>query len=242
MAHDEVPARTFPSNGPEYWKSVAILANLSLLDRAARVLLRFLSQLAREVRTKSRWRQAERGRAESRLIAYISEVERYRDVLAGRVRMSHRNINALLDLACRAAHALAAPGTFETVAPCIDQCHDLLLAGVARDIQDVTESLPFSLDEAADGQLVLSPRVGGIADRAPCRVTLRQMSVVVQRSKKSLEYLRDMGRLPQPVVKGPRGTAHQWLWSEVRPILEARYRRELPEVFPAEISASGSTI
>ena len=67
-----------------------------------------------------------------------------------------------------------------------------------------------------------------------CCVTLLQMASIVSKSKRTLERLRDNGELPTPTVKGGEGKADEWLWSDVRPILQEEYRRKLPEVFPSD--------
>lgn len=234
MSHDDVLGRTFPLDGPRYWECVTVLANLSRLEHAVRVLLRFLAQVARSAPGTSRRRLEDRCRAESLLLSYVSEVEGHLAAVADTVRLSRRNIGLVLAMARRTANAIPVPGMLETVAPLIEECHDVLLASVTRDISEVTDRLPYRLDESADGSLVLRQREHAPARDANGRVTLRQMSAIVECGKRTLERLRDMGRLPDPAVKGPKGTAHEWLWSEVRPILEAEYNRRLPEVFPAE--------
>jgi hypothetical protein len=234
MAHDEALSRTFPQDGPRYWECVTVLANLSHLEHAVRVLLRFLAQVARTATGTKPRRLEERCRAESLLMSYVSEVEKHLAALSDKVPLSGRNIGLVLAMARRTASALPMPGMLETVAPLIDECHDVLLTGVTRDISEVTDRLPYELDETAEGRLVLRERERHPAGDPNCRVTLRQMSAIVQCGKRTLERLRDTGRLPDPARKGPNGTAHEWLWSEVRPILEAEYNRKLPEVFPAE--------
>ena len=65
-------------------------------------------------------------------------------------------------------------------------------------------------------------------------VTLAQMAAIVNKSKRTLEWLKDDKMLPAPAVKGGNGRADEWLWSAVKPVLEAEYRRVLPDVFPAD--------
>ena len=67
-----------------------------------------------------------------------------------------------------------------------------------------------------------------------CYVTLLQMAGIVNKSKRTLERLRDNKKLPAPAVKGGAGRASEWQWSVVRPILERQYKRSMPEVFPAD--------
>ena len=67
-----------------------------------------------------------------------------------------------------------------------------------------------------------------------CHVTLLQMAAMVNKNKRTLERLRNDGKLPAPAVKGGEGKADEWLWSEVRPILQDEYNRQLAKVFPAD--------
>jgi hypothetical protein len=64
-------------------------------------------------------------------------------------------------------------------------------------------------------------------------VTLNQMAAMVNRSQRTLERLKTNGTLPPPDVEGGGGAQDEWLWDTVRPILSARFRRPLPEHFPA---------
>lgn len=73
--------------------------------------------------------------------------------------------------------------------------------------------------------------MGDGEDVAFC-VTLYQMAAIVSRSKSTLERFKK--NLPPPKVKGGNGRPDEWDWTEVRPVLEERYRRELPARFPAD--------
>lgn len=68
---------------------------------------------------------------------------------------------------------------------------------------------------------------------APQYVTLLMMGSIVGKGKRQLRRLYDDGELPPPDVEGGRGKAHEWRWDCVRPILEQRFSRKLPEVFPS---------
>lgn len=63
-------------------------------------------------------------------------------------------------------------------------------------------------------------------------VTLAQMAAIVSREKRTMRRLYDNGILPLPDRQGGKGKAHEWRWSNVRPVLEREYTRELPSVFP----------
>ncbi len=65
-------------------------------------------------------------------------------------------------------------------------------------------------------------------------VTLMQMAAIVNKSKRTLERLRDKRKLPAPAVKGGTGKADEWQWPVVRPILQDLFKRNLPERFPAD--------
>jgi len=73
-----------------------------------------------------------------------------------------------------------------------------------------------------------------LAAAIECHVTLSQMAAMVNRTKKTLERLRDNGKLSAPAVKGGTGRADEWRWSDVRPILQDEYNRQLPEIYPAD--------
>jgi hypothetical protein len=69
---------------------------------------------------------------------------------------------------------------------------------------------------------------------AQCHVTLLQMASIVNRSKRTLERIAAKPAFPLPAVEGCRGKPGEWLWRDVRPILEAEFGRNLPDVFPAD--------
>jgi hypothetical protein len=68
----------------------------------------------------------------------------------------------------------------------------------------------------------------------PQYVTLDQMAALVSRSKKTLERLkkRMSNPLPNAKVDGGGGKPDEWIWSEIRPWLEAEFSRKLPKLFP----------
>jgi hypothetical protein len=61
-------------------------------------------------------------------------------------------------------------------------------------------------------------------------VTLDQAAALVNRTKRTLEKLKK--QMPPPRVKGGGGKAAEWAWSELRPWLEEKFERPLPEVPP----------
>lgn len=85
----------------------------------------------------------------------------------------------------------------------------------------------------------LCERAGG---KAPdCHVTLQQMAAIVNKSKPTLErlrsshkLLRSSHKLPVADVKGGKGGSDEWLWSNVRPVLQREFKRSLPEQFPGD--------
>jgi hypothetical protein len=64
-----------------------------------------------------------------------------------------------------------------------------------------------------------------------CLVTLDQVAALVNRSKRSLEHYKSA--MPPPRVKGGPGQPDEWSWAELRPWLEEKFHRRLPERFPA---------
>jgi hypothetical protein len=82
------------------------------------------------------------------------------------------------------------------------------------------------------GERVASPDT---TDASPPQyVTLQQMSAIVNRSKRTLEKLknRKTNPLAHPDAEGGGGKPDEWIWSKVRPWLETEYGRKLPEQFP----------
>jgi hypothetical protein len=67
-----------------------------------------------------------------------------------------------------------------------------------------------------------------------CFVTMLQMAAMVNRGKRAIERLTATKAFPNPAVKGGGGKPNEWRWADVRPILENKYGRVLPEVFPAD--------
>ena len=67
-------------------------------------------------------------------------------------------------------------------------------------------------------------------------VTLDRLAAIVGRSKRTLEKLRTRkaNPLPDPDIDGGGGKPNEWVWSMIRPWLEAEYKRVLPEHFPAD--------
>lgn len=67
-------------------------------------------------------------------------------------------------------------------------------------------------------------------------VTLQQCAPMVNRSKRTLERwkMRDP-TFPTPDVIGTNGSSDEWKWSTIRPYLEKKASRVLPEVFPAHV-------
>jgi hypothetical protein len=55
------------------------------------------------------------------------------------------------------------------------------------------------------------------------------MAAMVNRKKRTLENVED---LPRPDVQGGGGRPSEWLWSKVRPWLEAKFKRSLPSRLP----------
>lgn len=78
---------------------------------------------------------------------------------------------------------------------------------------------------------------GRKADEPACdHVTLLQCAGMVNRSKRQLErWKTNDADFPTPDVLGEDGCADEWRWSAIRPYLEKKSKRTLPEVFPAHV-------
>jgi hypothetical protein len=64
-------------------------------------------------------------------------------------------------------------------------------------------------------------------------VTLDKMAALVNRSKKTLERYKSRGELPSPDVEGGGGRADEWIWRRIRPWLQQKFKRQLPERYPS---------
>jgi hypothetical protein len=64
-------------------------------------------------------------------------------------------------------------------------------------------------------------------------VTRDQIAALVQRNKDTVaDWFNDDRQAPTPAVEGGGGKRHEYLWHEVRPWLEKKTGRKLPERFP----------
>jgi hypothetical protein len=70
-------------------------------------------------------------------------------------------------------------------------------------------------------------------------VTLQQVAPIVNRSKRTLERLQKADEtFPIPDVEGGGGKSNEWSWAKLRPYLEEKYGRKLPDRFPAHVGWS----
>jgi hypothetical protein len=71
-----------------------------------------------------------------------------------------------------------------------------------------------------------------LSSELPRYVTLDQMAVVANRSKKTLERWLNRGKLPSPDVEGGGGFPHEWKWENVRAKLQEISGKEMPTHYP----------
>src|SRR5262249_24574311 len=64
-------------------------------------------------------------------------------------------------------------------------------------------------------------------------VTLSQAASIVHRHKRTLEYYKTKGVLPDPAVEGGGGKPHLYDWKVMRPWLDEHFGVKLPETFLA---------
>ena len=83
-----------------------------------------------------------------------------------------------------------------------------------------------ALDAEAASEDAITPVEGDYFDV----VTLDQIGAVVGRKGTSMR--RYKGDWPDPVLPGGGGKAEHWRWCDVRPWLENKYGRKLPERYP----------
>jgi hypothetical protein len=69
-------------------------------------------------------------------------------------------------------------------------------------------------------------------ERPDTYITLDQAAARVSRTKRTLEGYKNRG-LPAPAVRGGHGKPSEYLWSVMRPWLEATFGRQLPEDYPS---------
>ncbi|MGH7138680.1 MAG: hypothetical protein ACREHD_23285, partial [Pirellulales bacterium] len=103
---------------------------------------------------------------------------------------------------------------------------NLLLATIEREHVLAAERRRNSA-KPDDAQTVAAP----ITVEFQQRVGLMEMAAIVHRQKRTLE--RYKRKLPAPAVKGGNGKPDEWLWDDVRPVLEQEFGMKLPEHFPA---------
>jgi hypothetical protein len=72
----------------------------------------------------------------------------------------------------------------------------------------------------------------GEAPGAEEYVTLDQAAAQAGRNKRTLERWSEKTPMPDPDVEGGGGKPNEWRWSRIRPWLEQRSGRKLPEHFP----------
>jgi len=170
----------------------------------------------------------------------------------------HRTIADLLELALQALLKLdgkfldlCESGGFSIEPSWFDEGAAGNLKVCVASFADHLFALPCAIRRAKEGQTIdwpgvaawhLLPTFREALDELPSPksrrpslggyVTLDQAAASVSRSKRSLErYKKEM---PVPDVKGGGGRPSEWLWSELRPWLEKKFGRRLPEHFHAE--------
>jgi len=97
---------------------------------------------------------------------------------------------------------------------------------------------PADSEAEAEAATGVAPAAAEPADDAGgdyYAVTLSQVAALVNKSKRTLEgWAKDDPDFPLPDVEGGGGKAAYWKWSRMRPYLEMKTRRTLPERFPSD--------
>jgi hypothetical protein len=112
------------------------------------------------------------------------------------------------------------------------------LAHALQDGISALSDLRMAVCEWAKRRRLASPEppagAAGVMTLPDQYVTLDQVAALVNRSKKTLERLLadEKSKMPKPDVEGGGGKPHEWLWSKLRPWLEEKFNRKLPEHFP----------
>ena len=88
----------------------------------------------------------------------------------------------------------------------------------------------FTTQKRIDRQIPNAQRSEQEAEILDTYVSLDQAAAMVGRTMGALRAYSD---LPDPDIEGGgRGQRHEWLWSKIRPWLESKFGRKLPERFP----------
>jgi hypothetical protein len=101
------------------------------------------------------------------------------------------------------------------------------------------EALSADYDAGLPGWRLLRGRIevfrAAGPEAPPDYVTLDMIAVYLKVSKKTLERMKrgKESPLPDPDVEGGAGRADRWVWANVRPWLEARFKQRLPERYPS---------
>jgi len=68
-------------------------------------------------------------------------------------------------------------------------------------------------------------------------VTLLQCAGIINKGKRTLERWKQIDtKFPTPEIIGETGGADEWSWATIRPYLEVKANRKLPEIFPAHVA------
>lgn len=114
----------------------------------------------------------------------------------------------------------------------LPQCYKLAVAleiGCYRDNPQLRLDTIAELDKATLRLPVTVPPID--------YVTLLQCAGFVNKTKRTLErWKQDDTAFPTPEIIGENGEADEWRWATIRPYLETKARRKLPETFPAHIA------
>lgn len=115
------------------------------------------------------------------------------------------------------------------------QWHEKILAGLAKRRWPTDPYEIYSLVSEMRHRLHASAKLIQDCETADeiQFVTLLQCAKFVNRSKRTLErYKTEDTAFPTPAVIGQDGKADEWKWSIIKPYLEKKCSRRLPERFP----------
>jgi hypothetical protein len=108
----------------------------------------------------------------------------------------------------------------------------VLVEELSQKIQEALKTWPDEVDQPIARKKYASSNDGGRQCQNDFRtVTRQQAAAIVNRSPRTLERYKK--QMPKPRVPGGKGVPAEWAWSELRPWLEEKFKRKLPESFPA---------
>ena len=101
-----------------------------------------------------------------------------------------------------------------------------------RAAESVPAQLPATMPRQVLPPQVIDSNTAG-AQAIEQYVTLDMAAAMVNRKKRTLEEWIKRSDAPMPDVEGGGGKPHEWKWKTIKPWLEKKSNRQLPDIYPA---------